>query len=225
LKILSPKIHNKYLKAFLLSKPGMACSNWLFQGMRYMNSFERTYRLLTEFVIGLAIFIIINQYFELLYSLLIASITVHSLMWIFNGQLFSLFRLRKYNVESLIVFIKDLQNRTTDLSYLEGVILFGGLCKNKYHEYSDIDVRLIKSHGFINGIKSCNCAAQERFLALFISSPIDIYVFNKIENLDIEDPTLDSPIILFDKNGLLKKKYPNAKDFVTFKNEITLNHS
>lgn len=220
MKQLSCRIKNKTLRRILVSTSGMMLTNWIFQGMRYMDFFEVCHRLCFEILVFLLLFVLFSITLKPLYALIFALVISHSIMWFVNGHFFALIRGKKTEPNSFLDYIDRLHKRLTNVNYLRGVVIFGGLCKGKYSVYSDLDLRVIKSGGFLNSIKACNYAFIERLRALIYMFPLEIYVFDDFDELDKENKKQRSPIIVYDPKSKLKIKYPTGKNYATFKDEF-----
>jgi len=220
MKQLSSRIRSKILRRILLSTAGMMFTNWIFQGMRYMSFFEVCHRICFEIIVFILLFVLFNIILKSLYAFLFALIISHSIMWLINGHFFALIRWRKIKPDRFICYINELYERLSDAYYLRGVAIFGGLCKGKYNIHSDVDLRVIKSDGFLNLIRACNYGFFERMRAFIHGFPLEVYVFDSVKELDKEDKTQVSPIILYDPKNELRDKYPAAKDFLNFKREF-----
>ena len=83
-KISLPELINfPILVRFLQSKAGVIATNWLTQAMRHMSPSERLHRLSLEIFCILIFFIFLRTNLSFLVSLLIASLSIHSLFFIY----------------------------------------------------------------------------------------------------------------------------------------------
>lgn len=216
-------IENKFLIHFLQSRIGVILSNWTTQGMRYMNRYERVYRIILELsmisVFSLLLARILNNFIATLISFL----TIHTLFWIFNGHFYVLMRYisnRQSDPNKFILYINKMHERVNNKTFLSAVVAFGSLSKGEFSTSSDFDVRFIRRNGLINSIMAFSYCALERTRAFLNAFPLDIYVFDLNEIKDKIKPD-EPPIIMYDPNGILGDKYKKEKiDFTDFYNKF-----
>ena len=211
MKQLSARIKNKALRSILLSTPGMIVTNWVFQGIRYMNSFERFHRLFIEILLIIVLFLFFRIFVSSGYAVVFSFILSHTIMWLANGHFFALIRTRRTQPKKFISYTDGIYKRLASVDYLKGVAIFGGISKWRFNEYSDIDLRVIKSSGFFNSIRACNYALLERIRAFRNAFPFEVYVFNDFKELDKEDNTQVRPIIIYDPEKELRNKIEKVK--------------
>ncbi len=217
MKQLSAKIKNRVLRKILLSTPGMIVTNWFFQGTRYMNSFEIFHRLSIEIMIIIVFFSLFRIFMPSAYPIVFSFIVSHTIMWLVNGHFFALTRIKGTRPKRFIDYTDGIYKRLARVDYLKGVAIFGGISKWRFNEYSDIDLRVIKSSGFFNSVRACNYALLERIRAFKNHFPFEVYVFGYLRELDKEDKTQVSPIILHDPEKELRNKYPEGKEYPDFR--------
>lgn len=181
------KYKNYFFKKNLKLHPLIIISgNWLFQGMKNMDKYELSLKLLIDLII---VFFIKTQFNHLnfYYSFFIA----HSINWILNGHFFTLSRYvypfpkKKDDFEK---FIKIIKNCTKNLSFIDEVLIFGSYCRNEINELSDLDIRIIVKDRPLNGIAGAIVCFLLRFLALLLTFPLDIYSISNKKALKYLDP-------------------------------------
>lgn len=218
-----------YLQRLLANPIFIIVSNWLFQGMRYMEAGERYLKLFFSLIVSLIIISIIMKIKgRIVYSeVIISFVVVHTLNWIFNGQLFVLMRYlplkNDMTVDKMKSFIADIYGRTHRADYVQAVLIFGSLSRGEITSISDLDVRIIRQKGIWKTLKAYILSIRLRLLAFKKRFPLDIYTFGDISYLKRlrED---EPPIIIID-NGFVEKYYKNysfyqeALNKLKFKNE------
>lgn len=181
-------------------------SNWTFQGMLYADKTERLFRLLLDGIITLVLYIIFinfisSGYIALIFSFLIA----HTFNWIFNGQLFVLGRyigIKPNKHNEFEEYLKGLKYRAERTKSIQSVILYGSMSRKDLKNSSDLDVRIIRKKGFLNGLRSCLFGLYERKWAFFNKFPLDLYIIDSVKHLS-KLRVDENPIILYDIDNSL----------------------
>jgi predicted nucleotidyltransferase len=132
-------------------------------------------------------------------AIIVGWIIAHTINFLLNGQAmailthFGYIKNQEDEVEQYIDLLKDrLQSETS----LRWAAIYGSLSRGEMRETSDLDVRVIRTPGFINGSKACFFVMGERTRALLKGFPLDILL-------------LDSP-------RLLKRMRPDEPPFVIY---------
>ena len=132
---------------------------------------------------------------------IVASIVIsHTLNWIFNGHIFVVFKnlkLIKTSKEKFDTYIERLKRKVENEPSIVWAGVYGSLVRGEFKETSDLDVRLIRKRGFINGVRVCVFVMKERSWATFNRFPLDIYVgdsFGFLEKMNKEE----NPLIVKD---------------------------
>ena len=178
-------------------------SNWVFQGLFFMDWTERVFKISFTLIITVAITFIMNYNFSLLYSVIAAFMIAHTVNWTFNGGIFSL--LKKFDlVHTKMTSIQktiDGIRRTSELEpSIARVLVYGSLARNTATEKSDIDIRIIRNPGVGNGVRSCYIAFRKRCGAFIHSVPLDLYVFDDSKSLRKMNAS-EEPIIIYDQKN------------------------
>lgn len=181
-------------------------SNWTFQGMLYADKTERLFRLLLDGIMTLVFYAILvnfipNGYIALIFAFLIA----HTFNWIFNGQLFVLGRyigIKPNKHNEFEKYLKGLKYRAESTKSIQSVILYGSISRKDLKNSSDLDVRIIRKKGFLNGLRSCLFGLYERKWAFFNKFPLDLYIIDSVKHLS-KLRVDENPIILYDIDNSL----------------------
>ncbi len=190
---------------------GLLAINWVFQGMRGMQSKELSFRLMLEALLAAVAYAAVpadwNNSFGLLFVLFIA----HTLNWLFNGHVWVCARYcaaYRRNPSALSDYIDRTSARLQSLSWLEEAAVIGsvGDAGRIRSERSDIDLRLIFSPGIVNWLRVNMLLLRLRTAALFQVIPLDLYAYNFVNALDRFRQ--DEGILLIqDKKGRIAKRY------------------
>lgn len=160
--------------------------NWFFQSILYMDRTEKGFKLLLEVLFILATFLVVHPFIAFWPAIVIALLGGHSLNWLFNGHLFGLLKTFKYGeIDSLKLdsYLAGFKERLSKEKSISQALCFGSLARGEMNDHSDLDVRVIRKKGFVNGIRSCNFVFLERCRALFLGFPLDIYVLDDSSGL------------------------------------------
>lgn len=197
------------LGAVLQLRPGVIASNWVFQGMRYMNVYENMLKLALDIVLVLAFLVVFAERVSAA-GLIAAFVVAHTLNWIFNGHIFVLMRYVHpvpKTASDFDDYVQALSRRASRAGdYIDGVAIFGSYCRAQLHKFSDLDVRIIVGDGPVAGVAGSLFCLRERFVAFFRVFPLDIYscVGTACLNRLRDD---ECPVILLDRSGSLKSRY------------------
>lgn len=190
------------------SRLGVIASNWLFQGMRYMNAYEIVLKLTIDVMLA-AIIIGIFGWWESAPGITIGIVGAHTINWILNGHIFVLLRYVwpiPKSKDEFQDYVGSLTRSAQKNEWIDGVAIFGSYCRGMLHEHSDLDVRVTVRPGGVNGFMGAVFCAMERIKAFFRVFPLDIYCCVELRSLDrLRDD--ESPVILIDRSGMLSRKY------------------
>jgi len=183
-------------------------SNWTFQGMLYADKTERLFRLLLDGLMALILYVIFINFISSSYvALIFAFLIAHTLNWIFNGQLFVLGRyvgIKPNKHDDFCDYTKELKYRAEKEISVQSIAIYGSMSRKELRESSDLDVRIIRKKGFINGIRACFFVLLERIRAFSNKFPLDIYLLDSFNNLSKLN---EQPMILYDTQNILEKFY------------------
>ena len=183
--------------------PLLIISNWLFQGLFYMDRTERLFKVGLDLIGVAALYLLLCHLMGPVASLTLAFFVIHTANWALNGQVFGLFK--KFG---LVYTPEDVLERACnriadsaacDLS-IEMVLEYGSCARGEGSTSSDIDLRVLRSCGKLNGLKACKFALQQRMWAFINKIPLDIYVFDSHKSLARMGAD-ETPRILYDKKS------------------------
>jgi predicted nucleotidyltransferase len=173
-------------------------TNWIFQGLLYSDRTERVFKILLDTFITLVLLSIIhfpdNNYLKFFISFLIS----HTLLFVFNGQLFALaknFDLISNEPERMIDYADGLKMRASKEKSISCVLVYGSLVRGEINPTSDLDIRIIRKVGILNGFRACMFGLYERSRALLYKFPLDLYVIDSTKHL-LKMRTDEKPILL-----------------------------
>lgn len=175
-------------------------TNWIFQGLLYADRTERTFKIILDTALTITLFITIpipNVTIRILVAFLIS----HTLNWIFNGQLFALaknFDVVHNDPQRIIDYANAITTRASRERSINCVAVYGSLSREEIKTTSDLDVRIIRKSGFINGLRACVFGLMERSRALYNRFPLDMFIVDGTDHL-LKMRDDESPIYLLNK--------------------------
>lgn len=153
--------------------------NWTFQSFLYMDKTEKIFKITVDLILLLLFYLIFIQLTNFVISVVLSFIIAHTLNWTFNGHIFALlktFNIIKTQKEDFIKYINRLKERSSKEKSIYLVASLGSISRNELKETSDLDIRIIRKEGFLNGLKACKFIFVERSKSFLNGFPIDIYL-------------------------------------------------
>lgn len=141
---------------------------------------------------------------------------VHTLNWVFNGNwwagvLFAFPSLRNRGDQATCAYLNRMAERLRRNGAISGVLIFGSVCRDQWHERSDVDVRLLRRRGVVNGIAGVLALSRERWIAVWNRQPLDIYLADDIRclrRMRQDEP----PVFLKKDDPRLDLAYPDGRE-------------
>jgi len=187
----------------------IVAANWLFHGFLYMDTTEKAFFLIIDLVLFVPLFLMFLAFTNLIFSVILSAIVAHTLHFFFNGHFYVLLK-NLGRSETGFAHLKDYMNwlvkRADGKSEILAVVAYGSLSRHQLSESSDLDVRIVRQDGAINGLKACIFTFMERSRALLRKIPLDVYTFDGFRSLDKIDPS-EPPVILYDPKRKLRDHY------------------
>jgi hypothetical protein len=212
-------IQSVHLAGLLQSVPGVLLSYWLFQGMLYMDSRERIFKIVVDILLMVL-------FWSFGVPLLMAIILAHTVNMLINGHCFAMLShmgVGATEPAEFIGYVERLHGRIQRQRFLFGAAVYGSLSKNIFRATSDIDIRVFPGKGFLCWLKAVFWVFTERFRALINSFPLDLYAFD-FDIIDAKMKADEPPIIFFDPQGDIAGKYCNHVQFGDFLHYFKAKH-
>jgi predicted nucleotidyltransferase len=156
-------------------------SHWIFQGMVYTDRTERNFKLFLDGLFTAIAGTFLSFRLPKYYAWPIAFFVAHTLNFLFNGQLSVLGKnhgLQHTNYEKLQEYLAHLKRRAKQEPAIQKVVIVGSVSEHRWSPTSDLDVRVLRYPGFINGLRAVLFILRERTFALFRWFPLDIYLLD-----------------------------------------------
>jgi len=173
-----------------------------------MDRTEKIFFLLLDGIFFLPIFFAFLALSNLSSSIILAVVITHTLHWLFNGHLYVLLknlRLSKIELDCFAKYLSDLRERAKKEKSILAIAAFGSLSRRQLSESSDLDIRIIRRPGVINGMRACLFTLLERGRALMSKIPLDVYTLDGFQNLSKLCPD-EPPVVLYDPQETLTEK-------------------
>ena len=194
--------------------------NWVHQAFFYLDRVEQIGRILLEGSATLLLattFAVVTdrQIFDLL-TLAVCFLIIHTFNWVFNGNLwacilFAFPKLRNPGETVTCQYLNDMAERLKNNPSISGLLIFGSLSRGKWHDRSDIDLRILRKPGFCNALCALSVQMRERLIAFFAKQPLDMYLADNVDflmNMRKDEP----PIFLLMRDARLEKTYPLGRE-------------
>lgn len=154
-------------------------SHWVFQSLLYADPTERNFKLFLDLILTLIGGVILTTWFSWPVAWVSAFLIAHTINFIFNAQLCTLsknFGMVSYTYQEFQDYVQAFNQRVQQHPSIRHVELRGSLTSETWSPHSDLDVRLYRHPGFVNGIRACWFLLRERSRALFVWFPLDAYI-------------------------------------------------
>jgi L-malate glycosyltransferase len=149
-------------------------SHWTFQSLFYMDRTERWFKVSLDLSSTVLLWLALHHW-------LVAFLLAHSLNFFFNGQLWGLLKhygLVHWAYDDFNAYVDELAQRARRESSIRSLYVYGSLARGEWNDQSDLDARLLRKPGLVNGLRSCVFLLTERTRALFKRFPLDLYVLD-----------------------------------------------
>lgn len=190
-----------------------AISQWIHQGFTYLDRTEMFYRVWWELIPDALFFALFYCTGLLSFwpSLILALLIVHTLNWIFNfnfwtGIDFTIPNFRNMGNERTKEYLRGVQKRMNSHDCISGCMLYGSLSRAVWGPKSDIDMRIFRRPGIINGFKAYWFTFVERLIAVWHLNPMDLYLADDVKFLT-RLRNDEYPIFLKCEDSRLKEYY------------------
>ena len=182
--------------------------HWLFQGISQADKTEIAFRIFIDISLMLILFWGFINFTTITISALLAAVIAHTFNATFNGQMYVVARHfgKSRTVKDLTDYIKELKGRISKEESIQAAAIYGSFSRGEAKESSDVDVRVIRRRGIINGMKGCLFGFLERSKAFINKIPLDLYVLDSTKRLsNFRDDEI--PLVLYDPEEIFATLY------------------
>ncbi|WP_426962281.1 nucleotidyltransferase domain-containing protein [Haloparvum alkalitolerans] len=171
-----------------------------------MSRTECAYKVGLDVLLTAILYSILNKHIGGRIGIIASVLIAHTLNFIFNGHIFVVLKnvdLIHTDEKTFYNYCEFLRDLGAEHESIEAVVALGSLSRDELHSTSDLDIRIIRSDGVLNGIFACWLTTLARSRALFDKFPLDIFVLENAEELSkIREDERENLIVLYDKTGL-----------------------
>lgn len=186
---------NKYAKSadggiakWLLEQTATGCViHWVFQGILYADRTERWFKIGLDLILTLILGLFFSGWMRPVSAWISAFLCAHTLNFIFNAQLWVLLKhygLVRNSYQDFETYIEAFRKRVERQPSIQYAAVYGSYVRGEWKPSSDLDVRLVRRAGLLNGLVACWFLMVERTRAFFRRFPLDIYVADNFESLE-----------------------------------------
>jgi len=180
--------------------------NWTFQSIFHMEKTEKIFKLGLTLFLSLTSCFLLRPFLSIYARLFLSFAIAHTINWAINGHVFAL--LRTFNIikdeqERFTEYLDDLRKRVVKEKSILVAAAFGSLSRGELKETSDLDVRIIRKKGLINGFRGCLFVLLERTRAFFSKFPLDIYLLDDVNQIKKQIRPDEPPSIIYDPVNVL----------------------
>ena len=179
--------------------------SWVLQAVHVLDKRERIFRIFLEllFLFPTIVIYALIDIDSIIYAI-VYFILVHTLFYLFNSSWLVGYRevnkkFKGKGIQSIIDFSNYVKE---DIKYCDNnaVLLYGSLPRKKYHNRSDLDIRIIRSSN--NNVKLFFKAIKYRAVGIWkYKIPVDLKVVDSMDYLKKEMRDDEHPIVISEKDS------------------------
>lgn len=193
--------------------------NWAHQALSYMDAGELIFRAvvqLAETVLAWFVLDALMPQVATYVAVLVAFLIVHTWNWVTNGLFWSVIiftfpDLRNPGAVKTVDYLNEMRTRLAASRCMSGIAIYGSVTRHKWHDRSDIDVRLLRRKGLGNLVCAAIKTMYERWLALLARQPMDLYMADDIDFLN-KMRSDEVPVLLLARDERLRRMYPGNEE-------------
>ena len=191
------KVRSGALRRLMGYAPVAVLSHWAFQSLFYMDATERRFKIGVELALGAVCALALGAWLPAGGALVGGFLAAHTLNFLFNGHLWGVLKhygLVYTSADDFDAYVRALQARARREPSLGRLVVFGSVSRAEWSPTSDLDVRVVRRGGLLNGLRACWFVLRERARAMVRRFPLDIYVFDgarALAGMSQNEQTLD----------------------------------
>lgn len=176
--------------------------SWTLQAVHVLDIKEMIFRIVLELVPVLAIVIMAVMGLYPWWVALWAFVMLHTFFWLFDSTWLVGFRevypsFRGKGIQSIIDFVDWSIEELKDCDNITAVAIYGSICRHKYHDRSDFDLRIVQERA---SLKCFFKMIKLRIVAIYkYRIPIDLKLVDSVEFLKREMRDDEHPIVPYNK--------------------------
>lgn len=196
------KVSAPWQQFIVKHRVGALAVHWIFQGILIMDPTEKLFKLGLDLVLTISIGATLAIWVPSGWAFTGGFLIAHTLNFIFNGQIFGVlktFGSVQHTWEDFEKRVAQLKSKAASESSILYAAAYGSLAREEWSPTSDLDVRIVRKPGLLNGIKASWFALRARTDAMRSKFPLDLYVVDSFSGLQkmMEHKT---PVVLVNKD-------------------------
>jgi hypothetical protein len=199
------KVSNSRLLRPILSNVFLALGiHWFFQCVLEMDRTERYFKIAMDAILTILFSLVLIQWLSSIPSICLGWILAHTINFLLNGQAFVVlkhFGDIRNQADEIEKYISSMKIRMVAEASLQWAGIYGSLSRGEMKETSDLDVRVIRYPGLVNGFRACFFVMGERIRAHVNRFPLDILLLDSPRLLKYLRPD-EPPIVIYDASDL-----------------------
>jgi len=174
--------------------------HWLFQCLLEMDRTERWFKIGTDLLLTVILALLLHRWLPSGGALGLAWLVAHTLNLLFNGQVMVVlkhFGVIRHSAPAFNEYVRGFQSRLRGAACLRWAAAYGSLSRGEWQPTSDLDVRVIRKPGMVNGLRACLFVMCERSRAFWQHFPLDILLLDS-PRLLARLSVCEAPVVLYD---------------------------
>jgi hypothetical protein len=165
--------------------PFLFISSWVFQGTLQMDAAERAFKCSVDVILSILLIVAVSGFFSLWAAVILAVFVAHTVNWLVNGQVLVVVKnlgWSRCSQPDLEAFLDHVAAKACRSRSIQGVYSIGSHATGCLKNESDLDIRLLRREGILNGLRACALSSGLRTRALSRMIPLDILVADSISS-------------------------------------------
>ena len=186
---------------------------WMLQILHSTDRTERLVRIAMELLLTGCFWLLLRDISALpndIIRLLWAFIIIHTVSWFFLGN-FWVYMLDSFHwvtnpgINEVLKYIYFVRRLLVKSGSCDAILVYGSMSRGAFHGRSDLDLRIIRKPGLLNGLTAIFVGFVVRVPAALQGNPVDLQVVDSLEFLDKQMRPDEHPIIVFLSPALVIK--------------------
>jgi hypothetical protein len=161
-------------------------AHWTCQGLFYMDRTERWFKIVSEVVVAVVVGYALCVWLPWPIAACSGLLVAHTLNFLLNGQLWGVLKHYGHGGRPYQAFSRHMEGflrRAAKEPSIARVVVCGSVAQGNWTPQSDLDARLMRESGLVNGLRACGFLLLERTRALYARFPLDVYVLDSETSL------------------------------------------
>ena len=185
-------------------------TGWLSHAIHSTDFSEKLFRILIELLLMVLCFYFVMSRgmfdSDILSSAVLTIIVCHTVMWMLDGNFWvymldSFHGLRNPGINRIISYVRFCRRLFRIANLCNAILIYGSMCREEFHERSDLDLRIIRRNDSWQGILCLPAALFLRIISFFILLPVDLQVADSYKFINFQMRKDEFPIVVYLRNG------------------------